>query len=98
MRVSPLNSIFCDKKTCINYKEDHCSLANPEKVGSECLDYEDAMDFLEIKSRCDKGQPWLTSFLAKYFCVGKALCYPSPDLVSYFTEGCKFFFFGALGF
>jgi hypothetical protein len=55
MRVSPLNSVFCDKKTCINYKEDYCSLANPEKVGSECLDYEDAMDFLRLKADAIRG-------------------------------------------
>jgi len=50
-----LTGIICDKKTCINYKEGHCSLANPEKVSSECLDYEDAMDFFRLKADSIRG-------------------------------------------
>jgi hypothetical protein len=50
-----LNQISCDKKNCINWKEDHCSLTNPEKVGNECLDFEDAMDFLRLKADAIKG-------------------------------------------
>ena len=46
---------YCDKKTCINYKEGQCSLTNPEKVGNDCLDFEDAMDFLRLKADAIKG-------------------------------------------
>ena len=45
----------CEKKSCINWKEDHCSLSNPEKVGASCLDFEDAMDFLRLKADAIKG-------------------------------------------
>ena len=50
-----LSQISCDKKTCINYKEGHCSLTNPEKVGNACLDFEDAMDALRLKADAIKG-------------------------------------------
>jgi hypothetical protein len=33
----------------------HCSLSNPEKVGDSCLDFEDAMDFLRLKTDAIKG-------------------------------------------
>jgi hypothetical protein len=50
-----LNTISCDKKSCINNKEGICSLVNPEKVGAECLDFEDAMDFFRLKADAVKG-------------------------------------------
>jgi hypothetical protein len=45
----------CDKKSCINYKEGFCSLADPEKVGDACLDFEDTADFLRLKADAIKG-------------------------------------------
>jgi hypothetical protein len=50
-----LSPISCDKKSCINNKEGNCSLVNPEKVGVECLDFEDAMDFFRLKADAVKG-------------------------------------------
>ena len=50
-----LSQISCDKKSCINLKEGNCSLTNPEKVDNECLDFEDAMDFLRLKADAIKG-------------------------------------------
>ena len=52
---SSLSKAYCNKKSCINYKEGHCSLSHPEKVGDGCLDYEDAMDFLRLKADAIKG-------------------------------------------
>jgi hypothetical protein len=52
---SSLNKVFCDKKTCINYKEGYCSLTSPEKVGNDCLDFEDAMDALRLKADAIRG-------------------------------------------
>jgi hypothetical protein len=46
----------CERKNCINWKEDHCSLTNPETTGYECLDFEDAMDYLRLKADAIKGQ------------------------------------------
>lgn len=45
-----MTQISCEKKMCINYKEGHCSLTNPEKTGDSCLDFEDAMDFLRLSA------------------------------------------------
>jgi hypothetical protein len=45
-----LSQISCDKKSCIYCKDGHCSLTNPEKVGNECLDLEDATDFVRLKA------------------------------------------------
>ena len=45
----------CDKKSCINWKKEHCALSSPERVGESCLDYEDAMDFLRLKADAVKG-------------------------------------------
>jgi hypothetical protein len=50
-----LSQLICEQSTCINNKEGRCSLANPEKVGDSCLDYEDAMDFLRLKADAVKG-------------------------------------------
>ena len=50
-----LGQISCDKKSCINWKDGHCYLSNPEKNGSDCLDFEDAMDFLRLKADAVKG-------------------------------------------
>jgi hypothetical protein len=51
----PLSQISCDRKTCINWKDEHCSLINPEKVGNDCLDFEDAMDYFRLKADAIKG-------------------------------------------
>ncbi len=45
----------CERKTCIKWKEGHCSLKNPEKDDESCLDFEDAMDFLRLKADAVKG-------------------------------------------
>jgi hypothetical protein len=45
----------CDKKTCINWKEGKCSLADPEQVGDSCLDFEDSTDFFRLKADAIKG-------------------------------------------
>jgi hypothetical protein len=50
-----LSSVSCDKKNCINNKEGYCVLANPEKVGNNCLEYEDAMDFFRLKADTARG-------------------------------------------
>jgi hypothetical protein len=50
-----LSQTSCDKKSCINYKEGHCSLSNPEKVGDSCLDFEDVMDFFRLKADAVRG-------------------------------------------
>jgi hypothetical protein len=50
-----LGQISCDKKSCINWKEGYCSLTNPEKLGNECLDFEDATDFVRLKADAIKG-------------------------------------------
>jgi hypothetical protein len=50
-----LSTKLCDKKTCIHYKDEHCTLNNPEKVGESCLDFEDTMDFLRLKADAVKG-------------------------------------------
>jgi len=50
-----LSKVSCDKKTCINYKEGHCSLTNPEKASDACLDFEDTTDFLRLKADAIKG-------------------------------------------
>ena len=46
---------FCERKSCINWKEGCCSLKAPEKSGDSCLDFEDAMDFLRLKADAKKG-------------------------------------------
>jgi hypothetical protein len=50
-----MSHVYCDKKICINYKDGNCSLTNPEKVGNDCLDFEDATDFLRLKADAIKG-------------------------------------------
>jgi hypothetical protein len=50
-----LSQISCDKKSCINWKEGHCSLTDPEKAGYACLDFEDATDFVRLKADAIKG-------------------------------------------
>jgi len=50
-----LSQVSCERKSCINYKEGRCLLTNPEKVDNECLDFEDAMDFLRLKADAIKG-------------------------------------------
>ena len=49
-----MGHLSCDKKTCINYKE-ALSASTPEKVGDECLDFEDGMDALRLKADAIKG-------------------------------------------
>ncbi|MCW4030436.1 MAG: hypothetical protein NWE92_12415 [Candidatus Bathyarchaeota archaeon] len=50
-----MSQLSCDRKTCINNKDGHCTLTNPEKFGDSCLDYEDAMDFLRLKADPIRG-------------------------------------------
>jgi len=50
-----LNQTSCNKKTCIHYKNEYCTLSNPEKVGESCLDFEDTMDFIRLKADAIKG-------------------------------------------
>jgi hypothetical protein len=50
-----LSQIVCDKKNCINWKDGHCSLTNPEKESYACLDFEDAMDSLRLRADAIKG-------------------------------------------
>ncbi len=45
----------CERKTCIHWKEGHCSLSDPEKINGDCLDFEDEMDFLRLKADAVKG-------------------------------------------
>ncbi len=45
----------CERKTCINWKDGHCALKNPEKNGDSCLHYEGAMDALRLKADAIKG-------------------------------------------
>lgn len=44
-----------ERETCIHWEERRCSLSSPEKVNSDCLDFEDAMDFLRLKADAIKG-------------------------------------------
>ncbi len=46
----------CNRKNCINWKEEHCSLKNPEKYEAACLEFEDAQDALRLKADAIKGQ------------------------------------------
>lgn len=46
---------FCNKKNCINWKDGKCSLSKPERVGDDCLDFDDAMDFLRLKADAIRG-------------------------------------------
>ena len=50
-----MSQISCDKKSCINWNDGHCFHANPEKVVNECLDFEDATDFVRLKADAIKG-------------------------------------------
>jgi hypothetical protein len=45
----------CEKTKCINWKNGHCCLKDPEKIGDSCLDYEDAMDALRLRADPLKG-------------------------------------------
>ncbi len=45
----------CNRSNCIHWKEAHCSLKDPEREGSDCLDFEDAMDFVRLKADAIKG-------------------------------------------
>jgi hypothetical protein len=54
-RETSLSQLICEQRTCINNNDGRCSLTNPEKVGDNCLDYEDAMDFLRLKADAVKG-------------------------------------------
>ena len=41
---------ICGYKNCINWKDGHCTLKDPEKIGDFCLYYEDALDALRLKT------------------------------------------------
>jgi hypothetical protein len=43
------------KNLGLSWNEGYCSLINPEKNGSSCLDFEDAMDSLRLKVAAAKG-------------------------------------------
>jgi hypothetical protein len=45
----------CERKDCINWKNGNCSLKNPEKNSNSCLDFEDAMTFLQLKADPIRG-------------------------------------------
>ena len=45
----------CERKNCINWKAGHCSIVNPERSDTSCLEFEDAMDFLRLKADAVKG-------------------------------------------
>jgi hypothetical protein len=45
----------CDRTNCINWKSGRCTLKDPEKEGDNCLNFEDAMDFLRLKADAIKG-------------------------------------------
>jgi len=45
----------CDKKTCIHWRDGKCGLADPEKFGDSCLDFEDSADFFRLKADAIKG-------------------------------------------
>lgn len=45
----------CDRKNCINWKDGHCSVKDPEKTDVACLDFDDAMDFLRLRADAVKG-------------------------------------------
>ena len=46
---------FCERKSCINWKEGRCSLKAPEKNGDSCLNFEDEMDSLRLRADAVKG-------------------------------------------
>jgi hypothetical protein len=45
----------CERKNCINWKEGHCTVKDPEKYADSCLNYEDAMDALRLRADALKG-------------------------------------------
>jgi hypothetical protein len=45
----------CERETCIHREESRYSLSSLEKVNSDCLDFEDATDFLRLKADAIKG-------------------------------------------
>jgi hypothetical protein len=46
---------LCERSNCINWKNGHCTLKDPEKNGTSCLHYEDELDFLRLKADPIKG-------------------------------------------
>ena len=46
---------MCGRNNCINWKDGHCTLKDPEKNGDFCLDYEDSMDALRLKADPIRG-------------------------------------------
>ncbi len=45
----------CDRSKCINWKEGHCTIKNPEKEETSCLNFEDSMDYLRLKADAIRG-------------------------------------------
>jgi hypothetical protein len=45
----------CERKDCIYWKEERCSLKSPEKNGYACLDFQDAMEFMRLKADAIRG-------------------------------------------
>ncbi len=45
----------CDRSNCINWKDGHCTLKDPEKDETYCLNFEDSMDYLRLKADAIRG-------------------------------------------
>lgn len=50
-----MNFPQCEQKNCINWKDGYCTIKEPEKDQNNCLEFEDAMDFLRLKADAVKG-------------------------------------------
>jgi hypothetical protein len=50
-----LSKVLCNKRNCINYQDGYCSIVKLEKVGNDCLDFEDAMDSLRLRVDVIRG-------------------------------------------
>jgi len=46
---------LCGREDCINWKNGHCTLKDPEKDEGSCLNYEYAMDSLRLRADAVKG-------------------------------------------
>ena len=50
-----MNYPLCNRTNCINWKNGRCALKDPEKEEEYCLHYEDALDFLRLRTDALKG-------------------------------------------
>lgn len=46
---------LCDRNNCINWKQGHCALKDPEKEDDSCLHYEDVLNSIRLKADAIKG-------------------------------------------